>query len=483
MNGEIEYPARLNRGGKLAVVGALMLTLLLEALDATVVGTAMPRILQDLGGFDRYTWVITIYLVSSTLIIPLAGKLSDQFSRKWFLVGGTALFVAGSVLCSFASDIDQLIVFRAIQGIGGGVGLGLVSTAVADIFPPSERARWQGIVGSVYALASVFGPSLGGWLSDNGPLLWPVSIDDSRWRWVFLLNLPLGVIALLGLLFWLPADLGLVPGNLKQDAVKAIKRFDYAGTLLTFLATISLFIGLSQDGEAAFSWISLMWLGIAVLLFAALVVVERLATAPILPPDLFRNRTFTASVFLWVFQFMALLGMAFYVPLFIQKVLGASATGSGATMTPFSISIPLGGFLAGYLLGKLKFYRAMALTGSTFMTCGIFLVLLLTPNSTLPFVSVAVAIAGFGMGVLTPVVFTTAQNTLASDQLGVGTATLRYLGQLGGSVGVAVVGAIVNFSVAQGVTLDRAIIQGQWLVLAFCLGALVAAFLLKDTSG
>ena len=197
---------RLQSVALFSVLAALMLTLLLEALDQTIVGTAMPRIINELHGLDRYTWVVTAYLLASTTMIPIVGKLSDQFGRKWFLIGGVAIFLLGSVLCGAARTINQLIIFRAVQGLGGGIGIALVFTLVGDIFPPNERARWSGIVSGVFIISSVAGPTFGGWLADHGPLLPPLVTDASRWRWVFYINLPLGLIALAVLLVYLPGE-------------------------------------------------------------------------------------------------------------------------------------------------------------------------------------------------------------------------------------------------------------------------------------
>ena len=183
---------------------ALMLTLLLEALDQTIVGTALPKIIAQFQGFDRYTWVGTAYLLASITTIPITGKLSDQFGRKWFFISGVVVFLLGSFLSGAAQDMNQLIAFRAIQGLGAGMGISLVFAAVGELLPPAERARWQGIFSGVYGFSSVVGPTLGGWLTDHGPLLGNFITDATRWRWIFYVNLPLGILALIALFLYYP---------------------------------------------------------------------------------------------------------------------------------------------------------------------------------------------------------------------------------------------------------------------------------------
>src|SRR6266567_8343233 len=182
-----------------SVMIALMLSLFLEALDQTIVGTAMPRIIAQLHGLDRYTWVVTAYVLATMTMVPIVGKLSDQFGRKWFLVGGTALFLLGSLLAGASQTMDQLILFRAVQGLGAGIGMALVVTLFGDLFPPAERAKWGSLFGLVYGVSNLFGPTLGGWLAEHGPLLGSLVTETSRWRWVFYINLPVGLLAVAGL--------------------------------------------------------------------------------------------------------------------------------------------------------------------------------------------------------------------------------------------------------------------------------------------
>lgn len=452
----LAYPARPESGRRLhgvtlgVVLVSLMLTLLLEAMDQTIVGTAMPRIIADLHGLDRYTWVVTAYLLASTTMIPVAGKLSDQFGRKWFLLGGTAVFLTGSALCGGAQNIDQLILFRAVQGLGGGIGIALVFTVVGDIFPPGERARWQGIVSAVYTISAVGGPTFGGWLADHGPLMGALVTADSRWRWVFYINLPVGAIALAGLLIYLPTGIS-VCSNV-HTGWAAVRRIDIRGAALAATATLSLLLGLTWGGEGTFGWGSPQVVGALVtagFLYTALIITERTADEPILPLNLFRNRVYAADSALSLFVMMALLGMASYTPLFLQGVLGVSAAQSGAVMTAFSLGIAVSTSAAGIVISALRRYQVVAILGALIMTAGMYGLARMTPTANLLQATMLVGVTGLGMGTLLCVVTVVSQNTLPPNQLGVGTAAVRYIGQLGGVIGVSIVGAVVNLSLVR----------------------------------
>jgi EmrB/QacA subfamily drug resistance transporter len=428
-------------------MGALMLTLFLEALDQTVVGTAMPRIIAKLHGFDRYTWAVTAYLLASTVMVPIAGKLSDQFGRKAFLLGGTSLFLAGSALCGVSETINQLIVCRAVQGLGAGIGISLVFASVADIFPPDRSARWQGTLGSVYGVASIIGPTLGGWLTDHGPLLGSLVTSDARWRWVFFVNLPLGVAALAVLLINLPSNVSARTGE--PTGWSLVRRVDFLGAAVLAAATVLLLVGLTWVGEGEDTWGSArvdLALAAAGILYLTFGLIERSAAEPILSPGLLRNRTFAADAALTLFLWMTLFGTAFYVPLFLQGVLGTSPTMAGATMTPFSMSIVAGNFLAGLAISFLKRYQAVAVLGTVVMTAGETLLWRMTPTTPPVHVAALMFLAGFGSGVLFTATAVVVQRSLPSSQLGAGFGAMRYVGQIGGMLGVAIVGTVVNGS-------------------------------------
>jgi EmrB/QacA subfamily drug resistance transporter len=443
---------RLHGVALFSVLAALMLTLLLEALDQTVVGTALPRIVASLQGFDRYTWAVTAYTLASTTMVPTVGKLSDQFGRKWFLVVGTIIFLLGSALSGAAQSMNQFIAFRALQGLGAGIGIALVFTVVGDIFPPAERAKWQGIFGVVYGFSSVVGPSLGGWLTDHGPLLGSLVVDSTRWRWVFYINLPIGVLALAALLIYLPISIS--ERGSRFTGLAAIRRIDFAGAALAAAATVCLLLGLTWGGDATYAWNSPQVIGTLVasgVLYALFFIAERYAAEPVLPLSLFRNQVFTASALLSLLQLMVLVGVVIYMPLFLQGVLGESASNSGFITTPLTLSSVIGAALAGMVVAIRKRYQLVAIIGALIMTVGVFLLTFLTPSTGLFLAILFMVIAGVGMGTFFSITTLTAQNALPRSRLGTGTSAVRYLGQLGSVLGVAIVGTIVNTTLSSDI--------------------------------
>src|SRR6266581_4557448 len=369
-----ESGRRLHGTALISVITALMLTLLLEALDQTVVGTALPKIVGALQGFDRYAWAVTAYILASTTMIPVVGKLSDQFGRKWFLLVGTAIFLLGSALSGASQTMDQFIAFRALQGLGAGIGIALAFVLVADMFPPAERTRWQSLFGVVYGLSNLVGPTLGGWLTDHGPLVGTVVIETTRWRWVFYINVPIGIIALAALLIYLPVNISARSSDYTGWA--AVRRIDFPGAVLSAAATICLLLGLTWGSNATYDWSSLQVIGIlatAVILFGAFLMTERFAVEPILPLDLFRNQVFAVAALLSLLQLMILVGLIVYLPLYLQGVLGVSATNAGEVITPMTVSSVVGAALAGFAITVFKRYRLITILSALIMTAGVFL--------------------------------------------------------------------------------------------------------------
>ena len=447
-----ENSRRLRGFALFSVLGALMLTLLLEALDQTVVGTALPRIIGSLQGFDRYTWAVTAYTLASVIMIPTVGKLSDQFGRKWFLIAGTIIFLVGSALAGASQSMNELIAFRAMQGLGAGIGIALVFTVVGDIFSPAERAKWQGIFGVVYGFSNLVGPTLGGWLTDHGPLLGSLVTNTTRWRWVFYVNLPVGIIALLALLVYLPANISI--RNSRYSGWAAVRRIDFIGAALAAAATICLLLGLTWGGDQTYDWSSAQVIGVLVasaVLYIVFFIAERFAAEPVLPLALFRNRVFAAASVLSLLQLMTLVGLIIYLPLFLQGVLGESATYSGAVITPLTLSSVIGASVAGALVATFKRYQLVTIIGGIIATVGVFLLAQMTISTSLLQAAIFMVIAGLGLGVFFSILTLAAQNALPRTSLGVGTGAVRFLGQLGSVLGVAIVGSVVNSTLASDI--------------------------------
>lgn len=425
---------RLTGWALTGVLASLMLTMLLAALDQTIVSTALPKILDDLHGYNRYTWVVTAYLLAETTVIPIIGKLSDQFGRKWFLVAGVAIFLIGSMLSGTSNSMTQLILFRGIQGIGAGFIFALVFTLIGDIFTPAERARWQGLFSGVFALASVIGPSLGGWITDN-----------TTWRWVFYVNMPVGVLALGLLIFVLPNNLSLRSSAYRGKA--ALRRIDFAGSISAAAATVCLLLGLTWGG-VTYPWTSKHVIGIlvaAIVLFVVFFVIERrYAVEPILPLDLFKNRVFAAGALLSLTVGMALFAVVIYLPLFIQAVLGQTATNSGAVITPLTLTLAIGAAVVGQVIYKLGRYQIISILGGFVLAIGVFLLIQMGPNVALGQVTINMIVVGIGLGMVQPVLTLAVQNAIPRTRLGVGTSAVTYLRTMGQTLGTAIIGAVVT---------------------------------------
>lgn len=421
-----------------AVLASLLLVNFLAGLDQIIVDTAFPKMIAELRGFDRYTWVLTAYLLASTVIIPVVGKLSDQFGRKGLLISGIILFVISSALAGASQTMNQLIFLRGLQGLSAGAIQVLVSTLIADIFPPLERSRWQGLTTGVYALASVIGPAAGG-----------VITDTIGWRWVFYINVPLVPVALLALIFWLPANISSRTSTVRGWAL--VRRIDFLGALSAAAGTICLLLGLTWGGQL-FPWNSpqvIIILIAAGVCFVAFVLVERfVAVEPILPLNLTGNRVFAASAALNFVTNMALLAALVYIPLFIQGVLGRSATNSGVVVTPLTFSIALSAVLGGLLVRRSRRYQWVVLLGACIFTFGIFLLTGLTPTTSPARVTLSMIILGIGVGMVLPMLTIAVQNAIPRTQLGVGTGAMTYLRSLGSTLGVAVIGTVVSQTLA-----------------------------------
>lgn len=412
------------------VIG-LQLTLLLAALDQTIVSTAMPKIIAHLGGFSRYTWVTTAYMLSSTIAVPIFGKLSDLYGRKWLLIGAAILFVLTSALCGMAGEIPwligdgmtQLIVFRAIQGIAGGSIMALAFTVIGDIFPPAERGKYQGLFSAVFALSSIVGPALGGWITDY-----------SSWRWVFFVNLPVGAVAVLVLLFAFP--------YFKPE--RENHPVDYAGILLLIGFLVPLLLALSWAPEIG--WLAAPIIGMLALsavLFGAFLFCEKHTRDPIIPLALFANQNISIACSSLFILSLAMFGSILFVPLYMQSVLGLSATQSGSMLTPMMLAMTSASFISGQLVSRLGHYKRIALVGLSLVTCGLFMLATLGISTSQVQVVANVILVGAGLGLLMPIYTLIVQNSAPINMMGVATSTAQFLRSVGGTVGAAVFGSIV----------------------------------------
>src|SRR5437763_436560 len=363
MRNDIQRPAEdpesghltegLTRWGTIGVVGGTMLALLLAALDQTIVGTAMPRIVAELNGLNYYSWVITAYLVASTIMVPIAGKLGDLFGRKPFLLAGMIGFVAASALCGQAQNMAELVAFRGIQGIFGGVLFASVFATLADLFPPHVRARMQGIFGGIFGLASVVGPVVGGYLTDN-----------VGWRWVFYVNVPVGILAVAAVVLFIP----------RTRHESSWRDIDFAGAVLLAVALVPMLVAFSITRDHDI--FSLEVLGLLVFSTVAWVVfffVEQREAHPMVPFALFKNRTFSVSVIVGFLVAFGMFGAIVYVSLIYQGVLGIPATNSGLLITPLMVGMIVSSIVTGQLMVRIARYRYLGTVGLAIMTLGIYL--------------------------------------------------------------------------------------------------------------
>jgi EmrB/QacA subfamily drug resistance transporter len=424
----VEPASPYSRRDVLFTMLAVLLVMLLGSLDQSIVGTAMPRIIGDFHGLDRYTWVTTAYMLASTVMVPIYGKLSDLFGRKRIFLIGVVLFLTGSALCGAAQSMDQLIAFRAFQGLGAAALLPIAIAVVGDLFPPRERGKWQGVTGSVFALSSIVGPALGGWITEN-----------TSWRWVFYVNLPIGLIALGVLIFLMP--------SLYQPGKNA--RIDYLGALLLILGTSPILLGLSLAGTQ-FDWLSWQTLVLILgggLLIAAFFVyeafLERRDAQPIIDPSLFKNSVFTISLIVASITFMGMFGCISFLPLYAQGVLGISATNSGLILTPMMLSSMVSSILSGQLVSRFGRYKIIAIVGMAITTIGAAMLLRLNVQSTPMDMIVAMVVLGLGLGTSMSLYTLIVQNALPT-RIGQSTSTLTFFRQIGGTVALALMGSVMS---------------------------------------
>ncbi|MFE9673076.1 DHA2 family efflux MFS transporter permease subunit [Streptomyces sp. NPDC006259] len=409
-------------GNVLVSIGALLLGMLLAALDQTIVSTALPTIVSELGGMEHLSWVVTAYLLASTAATPLWGKLGDQYGRKRLFQIAIVIFLIGSALCGMAQNMPQLIGFRALQGLGGG-GLMVLSMAiVGDIVPPRERGRYQGLFGAVFGATSVLGPLLGGLFTEH-----------LSWRWVFYVNLPIGVVAL-----------AVIAAVLRIPRKSTKHVIDYLGTLLIASVATCLVLVASLGGTT-WGWGSPQIIGLAVLgvvLAFAFVAVEHRAAEPVLPLKLFRIRTFTLSAVISFIVGFAMFGAMTYLPTFLQVVQGVSPTLSGVHMLPMVAGLLLASTASGQIVSRTGRWKVFPVTGTAVTAVGLLLLHQLDEHSSTALMSTFFFVFGLGLGLVMQVLVLIVQNAVSYEDLGVATSGATFFRSIGASFGVAIFGTV-----------------------------------------
>jgi EmrB/QacA subfamily drug resistance transporter len=408
------------------LVAGLFLGVFFASLDQTIVGTAMPRIIGDLGGLSIMTWVTTAYMLSSTTVVPIAGKLADLYGRRILYISGIFIFMLGSTLCGTSSDMTQLILFRGLQGIGGGMMMPMTMIIVGDIFPAEQRGKWQGFVGAIFAVSSVVGPAIGGWI-----------VDYSSWHWVFYVNLPVGVLAAVAIFF----------GLRDEERLKENARIDYRGAGTLIVATVSLLLGLNLGGTdyAWLSWQIFSFIGVSAAAWVLFVLIERKVTEPILSLDLFQNRVFTIANSISFLYGIGQFGSIMFLPLFLQGVAGFSATASGNAMMPMMLALVVSSIIGGRFVTRVSF-RVMFMTGLSLMSIGLYLLSTLTVEATQLTAIFYIMFLGLGIGLISPTVTIAVQSAFPAAQRGVATSATQFSRSIGGTIGMTVLGVVFNYS-------------------------------------
>ncbi|KEK23812.1 MDR family MFS transporter [Bacillus gaemokensis] len=411
-----------NQNRKLLLIG-LVIAMLFAALDGTIVGTAMPRIVGDLGGLSLMTWLTTAYMLTSTTVVPIAGKLADLLGRRNVYITGLIIFMVGSALCGMANGMTELIIFRGIQGLGGGIMMPMAMIIIGDMFTGKERAKWQGVFGALYGLASVIGPQVGGWI-----------VDAVNWRWVFYINLPVGILATI-----------FIAMGLKAHKQTGPIKIDIAGIFTMILGVVSLLLALTFGGKD-YAWDSWQIIGLfafAIIGIVSFIIVETKAEEPILPMHFFKNRTFTLLNAIGFFMSIGMFGAIMFVPFFMQGIVGVSAAESGTIMTPMMITMIVISIIGGQLVLKVG-VKPQIITGMLIMAGGFWLLTTMDMHTTKLVATSYMMVIGLGMGLVMPTLTLALQESFPKKDLGVVTSSSQFFRQIGGTFGITILGSIMN---------------------------------------
>lgn len=418
-----ESTAKKTQSGTWLVLAGIMLATFLAALDSSVVSTAMPTITGILGGFGLYSWVFSLYLLTSTVTVPIWGKLADLYGRKRILILGIVIFIVGSALCGSAHSMLQLVIYRGIQGIGSGAVLPVATTIPGDLFSIEQRARIQGWIGSVWGVAAVVGPALGGLI-----------VDHFTWQWVFYINVPFAMLAVLLLAIYFKEDVQARPHGI-----------DYIGAVTLMAGTSLLLLGLTSSGKQ-WSWFgpqSAAVFGLAIVLLLIFLFVERRVREPILPLSLFRSRFIAVAGIASLLFGGVMMGVTTYVPLFAQGAVGTTATVAGAVVATMSIGWTLAGTICGRVILRWG-YRRTSILGGVFLLVGVAMLVIVTRNASPFYVALCSFVVGLGMGFSTTAFVVGIQSQVTWEQRGTATASNMFIRSLGGTIWVAVLGTVVN---------------------------------------
>lgn len=418
---------------------SVMASLFLVALDQTIIATALGKIVEDFNAFSSLSWIVTAYLITTTMTVPIAGKLSDLFGRRRILLIGVAIFVAASLMSGLSGNVTELIIWRAVQGIGGGIITANAFTIVGDLFAARERGRWQGLIGAVFGLASVVGPLLGGWLTD-GHGLFGITTD---WRWTFYINVPIGIIAFILIAIYCPA---------LRHAAKA--KIDYAGAALLSVALATLILAVDNTDVIFADLLSATGLsltGLRVIMFsivavatASFIYVEHKASAPILPLKFFKNRNYVTVLIIAMLFGAAFMGSILYLTQFNQQVFGATPTESGLMLLPMVGGIMLSSIVSGQIISRTGRYKIFMQVGFIVATIAMIALTFLSTEMSYAYEAVVMVALGLGMGVAMPVLNLAIQNEVEQKDLGVATSSSQLFRSLGSTVGTAVFGAMLT---------------------------------------
>ena len=402
----------------------VMLGVLLSALDSSVVGTAMPKIISDLNGMSQYTWPFTAYMLCSTIIIPISGKMADSYGRKLIYLSGIVIFLISSMLCGLSQNMIQLIMFRGAQGLGGGIILSSAFAIVGEIFTPRERGKYMGFTASMFGLSSLLGPSLGGFIT-----------EAFGWRWIFYINIPLGIIALLTVFFALPSA--------GEDLEK--KRIDYPGLIVFIIAIVPFLLGFTWAGNE-YEWLSpriLGMFGFSIVMFVIFYFIEKKADNPIIPLSLFRNKIFNISIGALFMGSVTMFGIIIFLPLFVQTVMGKSASGSGIVITPLMLAFVFSSIIAGRIISATGKYKLLAVIGFSFVITGTILFFFMDPGVSDVRLIMNLLILGVGLGSTMPTFNIAIQNAFPQNMTGVVTGGVQFFRNMGSTIGAAIMGSVM----------------------------------------